>query len=151
MVLLAVPRTRALVACRLGAPDWMERQRGPPPFQTKSPVRSGPPNAWFLPRRFNTVGPAATTHVGMLAGCNAHAQALPAEPREKARSMATLHLGNVLDFGAIGWLAIDPKACTAGAIWRTRSTPIWPTWNDRSRPCRNSSPGIPRPYPGRRG
>ena len=53
--------------------------------------------------------PAAARHGGILARCARTARALLVEPREVAVLHGDLHHGNVLDFGARGWLAIDPK------------------------------------------
>ena len=72
--------------------------------------RSGPPQGLVpLARWFDALKPAAATHGGVVARCDARAQALLAEPREVRPLHGDLHHGNVLDFGARGWLAIDPK------------------------------------------
>ncbi len=58
---------------------------------------------------FRELEPAAAAHGGILARCAETARALLAEPREVGALHGDLHHDNVLDFGARGWLAIDPK------------------------------------------
>ncbi|KEQ05307.1 aminoglycoside phosphotransferase family protein [Pseudorhizobium pelagicum] len=58
---------------------------------------------------FRELDPMARTHGGILARCAEAANLLLAEPREIAVLHGDLHHDNVLDFGARGWLAIDPK------------------------------------------
>jgi streptomycin 6-kinase len=58
---------------------------------------------------FRELWPAAERHGGILARSAATARALLAEPREVGVLHGDLHHGNVLDFGARGWLAIDSK------------------------------------------
>ena len=74
-----------------------------------APRPAPPPHLVPLARWFDALGPAAATHGGVLARCDAQARALLAEPREVRPLHGDLHHGNVLDFGARGWLAIDPK------------------------------------------
>lgn len=62
-----------------------------------------------LERWFRALEPAAAAHGGILARCAASARELLAEPRDVVVLHGDLHHGNVLDFGARGWLAIDPK------------------------------------------
>ena len=62
-----------------------------------------------LSHRFHELELAAATHGGILARCAEAARGLLAEPREVGALHGDLHHGNVLDFGARGWLAIDPK------------------------------------------
>ncbi|MGI4977714.1 MAG: aminoglycoside phosphotransferase family protein [Janthinobacterium lividum] len=62
-----------------------------------------------LARWFDALGPAAATHGGVLVRCEANVRALLAEPRDVRSLHGDLHHGNVLDFAARGWLAIDPK------------------------------------------
>ena len=85
-------RILCAVAARLHAPR-------PAPPQDLVPLAH-----WF-----DALGPAATTHGGVLARCDAQARALLAEPREVCPLHGDLHHGNVLTFGKRGWLAIDPK------------------------------------------
>jgi streptomycin 6-kinase len=62
-----------------------------------------------LPHWFRELAPAAKRHGGILTRCAEVAQTLLAQPREVGVLHGDLHHGNVLDFGARGWLAIDPK------------------------------------------
>jgi len=63
-----------------------------------------PLSAWFA-----ELEPAAARHGGVLARAADTACGLLSEQRESAVLHGDLHHGNVLDFGARGWLAIDPK------------------------------------------
>ena len=85
-------RILCAVAARLHAP----RERPLPPLI--------PLVRWFEP-----LGPAASTHGGMLLRCAAAAKDLLDNPRQTAALHGDLHHGNVLDFADRGWLAIDPK------------------------------------------
>jgi len=67
------------------------------------------PDLMPLTQWFRELEPAAATHGGILARCAGVARALLAEPREVGPLHGDLHHDNVLDFGARGWLAIDPK------------------------------------------
>lgn len=58
---------------------------------------------------FASLWPFAECEGGILRQCAAVARALLAEQREIVVLHADLHHENVLDFGARGWLAIDPK------------------------------------------
>jgi streptomycin 6-kinase len=58
---------------------------------------------------FRELEPAAARHGGVLIRCAETARTLLAEPREVGVLHGDLHHDNVLDFGARGWLAIDPK------------------------------------------
>jgi streptomycin 6-kinase len=63
---------------------------------------------------FRELAPAASTHGGathggLLARCSAEADRLLADPRQIVVLHGDMHHDNVLDFGARGWLAIDPK------------------------------------------
>jgi streptomycin 6-kinase len=72
--------------------------------------RSGPlPSLIPLPQWFAELEPAASAHGGILVRCADVARTLLSEPREIGVLHGDLHHGNVLDFGARGWLAIDPK------------------------------------------
>jgi streptomycin 6-kinase len=72
--------------------------------------RGDPPDGLVpLERWFRSLAPAAASHGGVLAASNATAQALFAEPRQPCVLHGDLHHANVLDGGALGWLAIDPK------------------------------------------
>jgi streptomycin 6-kinase len=65
-----------------------------------------------LARWFRDLEPAAAAQGGILARSAAAARSLLAQPREVGVLHGDLHHGNVLDFGARGWLAIDPKRLT---------------------------------------
>jgi len=62
---------------------------------------------------FRDLAPGAVRHSnvrgGILARCASVAEELLAAPRETVVLHGDLHHNNVLDFGARGWLAIDPK------------------------------------------
>lgn len=58
---------------------------------------------------FRDLEPAAAKHGGILARSAETARALLSGPREVGALHGDLHHDNVLDFGARGWLAIDPK------------------------------------------
>lgn len=72
--------------------------------------RPGPlPPLIPLSEWFRELEPAAARQGGILARCAGAARDLLAEPREVGVLHGDLHHDNVLDFGARGWLAIDPK------------------------------------------
>jgi streptomycin 6-kinase len=71
--------------------------------------RAPPPTAVPLPVWFQALEPGAAAHGGVLLKSLAAARELLAEPREIAVLHGDMHHANVLDFGARGWLAIDPK------------------------------------------
>ncbi|CAE6859921.1 hypothetical protein R75465_07606 [Paraburkholderia aspalathi] len=62
-----------------------------------------------LPRWFQSLWPAAQQYGGWLSDSAATAQALLAAPQDPVALHGDIHHGNILDFGARGWLAIDPK------------------------------------------
>lgn len=62
-----------------------------------------------LDRWFRSLWTAAQQHGGLLAQCAGTARELLAAPRDVVILHGDIHHGNVLDFGARGWLAIDPK------------------------------------------
>jgi streptomycin 6-kinase len=71
--------------------------------------RRPPPELLPLSRWFEALSPAAGIHGGLLAQANAAARDLLATPREVMPLHGDIHHGNVLDAGARGWIAIDPK------------------------------------------
>lgn len=73
------------------------------PRRKPPPVDLVPVDIWFAP-----LGPIARTHGGVLAHAEKAAQILLATPRDVAPLHGDIHHENVLDFGARGWLAIDP-------------------------------------------
>ncbi|HYG44770.1 MAG TPA: aminoglycoside phosphotransferase family protein [Bordetella sp.] len=58
---------------------------------------------------FRDLWPAAAGQGGLLGQCARTARDLLAAPRQVGVLHGDIHHGNVLDFGARGWLAIDPK------------------------------------------
>jgi streptomycin 6-kinase len=84
------------VICAVAARLHVPRPAAPPPLT--------PLDAWF-----GDLETAALTHGGILRTSAATARALLADPREVVVLHGDLHHGNVLDFGARGWRAIDPK------------------------------------------
>jgi streptomycin 6-kinase len=58
---------------------------------------------------FRALAPAAKKYGGVLPASLAAAQVLLAAPNDERPLHGDLHHDNVLDFGARGWLAIDPK------------------------------------------
>ncbi|MBW3572537.1 MAG: hypothetical protein KY467_15655 [Gemmatimonadetes bacterium] len=74
-----------------------------------APRHRPPPALVPLDRWFGALHPAALAHGGILAHAADSARELLAEPRDPVVLHGDLHHGNVLDFGARGWLAIDPK------------------------------------------
>lgn len=85
-------RILCAVAARLHAPR-------PQPLPELIPL-----SGWFC-----ELEDTAATHGGILVRCAETARALLAEPRDIVVLHGDLHHDNVLDFGARGWLAIDPK------------------------------------------
>jgi streptomycin 6-kinase len=59
---------------------------------------------------FGDLQPAGRTHGGILAKSAATARTLLSAPQDVSVLHGDLHHGNVLDFGNLGWCAIDPKA-----------------------------------------
>jgi streptomycin 6-kinase len=74
-----------------------------------APRDGTPPGLVPLARWFQSLEPAAAAHGGLFARAAAAARELLAAPREVVVLHGDLHHANVLDFGARGWLAIDPK------------------------------------------
>ncbi|MFM0366662.1 aminoglycoside phosphotransferase family protein [Paraburkholderia sediminicola] len=74
-----------------------------------SPRNKPLPELIDLSRWFQSLWPAAQQYGGWLSDSAATAQALLAAPQDPVVLHGDIHHGNVLDFGARGWLAIDPK------------------------------------------
>ncbi len=72
-------------------------------------ARPNPPRLTPLRVWFRELEPAASTHGGLLATAWAAALALLAAPQDPVVLHGDLHHDNILDFGAQGWLAIDPQ------------------------------------------
>jgi len=83
---------------------------------------------------FRELEPAAAKHGGILVRCAETAQSLLAEPRECVALHGDLHHGNVLDFGARGWLAIDPKGLVGERSFDFANIFTNPDLDDPSRP-----------------
>lgn len=62
-----------------------------------------------LVRWFEALPAAAARHGGILRDAATTARDLLASPRDAVVLHGDIHHGNILDFGARGWLAIDPK------------------------------------------
>jgi streptomycin 6-kinase len=86
-----------LILCRAAARLHAPRRR-PPPATLKP-----------LPEWFRALEPTAAREGGVFAKSAAAARDLLASPQEVAVLHGDLHHDNVLDFGAGGWRAIDPK------------------------------------------
>ena len=73
--------------------------------------RLGPPPPSLIPLEqwFCALAPAARLHGGILRHAAAAAEELLSQPHDACALHGDVHHGNVLDFGASGWLAIDPK------------------------------------------
>ena len=67
------------------------------------------PRLRLLDDWFRDLSAVAPSRGDWLARCAASARALLADPRDPMPLHGDLHHGNVLDFGAKGWRAIDPK------------------------------------------
>jgi streptomycin 6-kinase len=83
---------------------------------------------------FRELEPAAAAHGGILIDCARSARALLADPREVGVLHGDLHHGNVLDFGARGWLAIDPKGLLGERGFDFANIFTNPDLDDPSRP-----------------
>ncbi|MFL1504950.1 aminoglycoside phosphotransferase family protein [Pseudomonas sp. O64] len=70
---------------------------------------SPPPGLVPLQTRFQSLWTAADDNGGVLRDCAAMARALLAAPQDVVVLHGDIHHDNILDFGARGWLAIDPK------------------------------------------
>ncbi len=74
-----------------------------------APRLSAPPPLVSLPHWFASLRLAAAQQGGAFSLSLASAEALLADPQEVVVLHGDMHHDNVLDFGARGWLAIDPK------------------------------------------
>jgi streptomycin 6-kinase len=102
---------RSLVAMSCGGQDdeataiicdavqVLHAERARPPLSSLVPL-----DVWF-----RELAPMAAVRGGALAEAHKAAQALLAQPREIVSLHGDVHHANILDFGAKGWLAIDPK------------------------------------------
>jgi streptomycin 6-kinase len=111
------PRTfAAMVAAGAGADDEATRILCAVAGRLHAPRRGPPPELVPLSRWFEVLAPAARSQGGLLAEADAAARDLLADPREPVVLHGDIHHGNVLDAGARGWLAIDPKG-----LWGERT------------------------------
>jgi streptomycin 6-kinase len=83
---------------------------------------------------FRELEPAAARHGGILMRCARYARALLDDQREVKVLHGDLHHGNVLDFGARGWLAIDPKGLIGERGFDFANIFTNPDLDDPSRP-----------------
>lgn len=74
-----------------------------------TPLAKSLPALVPLEHRFEALWSAAATHRGVFEQCAKTARELLDAPRDVRVLHGDIHHGNVLDFGAKGWLAIDPK------------------------------------------
>ncbi|HEY2481252.1 MAG TPA: aminoglycoside phosphotransferase family protein [Caulobacteraceae bacterium] len=103
------PRSLAAMA-RSGEDDEATRVLCRTLARLHAPRQAPPPESLVpLPVWFRALMPAAARHGGVLAAAQATAEALLANPRDVRPLHGDLHHDNVLDAGARGWLAIDPK------------------------------------------
>ncbi len=105
---IAGPRTLAAMVAA-GDDDEASRILCAVAGRLHAPRRGPPPELVTLSRWFEALAPAARSQGGLLAEADAAARALLADPRDTVVLHGDIHHGNVLDAGARGWLAIDPK------------------------------------------
>jgi streptomycin 6-kinase len=74
-----------------------------------APRNGRPPELAPLSQWFQALTPAARTHGGFFAEADSMARTLLADRRDVVVLHGDIHHANVLDGGARGWLAIDPK------------------------------------------
>ena len=102
------PRNLAAMVAA-GADDEASRILCATATRLQAPRRGPLPELVPLSRWFEALSPAAGIHGGLLAQADAAARDLLAMPREVVPLHGDIHHGNVLDAGARGWVAIDPK------------------------------------------
>jgi streptomycin 6-kinase len=74
-----------------------------------APRSASPPELVPLSRWFEALAPAARSHGGLVAEADLAARTLLGDPRDVVVLHGDVHHDNVLDAGARGWIAIDPK------------------------------------------
>jgi streptomycin 6-kinase len=138
LLLERLPATRSLAAmARDGQDDEATRilcavaealhaVRPAPPPKTLYPL-----GAWL-----RALSPAAAAHGGVLTASLQAATALLADPRDIAVLHGDLHHENVLDGGARGWLAIDPKGVLGERTYEFATTIMNPDAETAFRPGR---------------
>jgi streptomycin 6-kinase len=97
----------AMVAA--GADDEASRILCSVAARLHAPRRAPPPELAPLSRWFEALSPAAGIQGGLLAEADTAARDLLTTPCEIVPLHGDIHHGNVLDAGARGWVAIDPK------------------------------------------
>jgi streptomycin 6-kinase len=102
------PRNLAAMVAA-GADDEASRILCAVAARLQAPRRGPLPELVPLSRWFEALSPAAGIHGGLLAQADSAARDLLATPREVVTLHGDIHHGNVLDAGARGWVAIDPK------------------------------------------
>ncbi|MBO9355492.1 phosphotransferase [Bordetella petrii] len=100
--------------------------------------RPVPPPRQLLPlaRFFESLAALARREGGLMAECAAVADALLSSQREHVVLHGDAHHGNILDFGARGWLAIDPKRVTGERCYDYVNVLCNPDLATRSDPAR---------------
>jgi streptomycin 6-kinase len=99
-----------------------------------APRSKPPPELIPLAHLFGALESAAVRHGGILIRSARSAEVLLADPREVSVLHGDLHHGNVLDFGARGWLAIDPKGLLGERGFDYANIFTNPDLDDPSRP-----------------
>jgi streptomycin 6-kinase len=102
------PRSLAAMVA-IGADDEASRILCAVAARLHAPRHDSPPELVPLSRWFEALAPAARSRGGLLAEADAAARELLADPRDAVALHGDIHHGNVLDAGARGWVAIDPK------------------------------------------
>lgn len=102
------PRSLEIMA-RTGQDDEASRIICAVADQLHAPRAKVPPQLVTLERWFEALLRAGPSHGGVLQEAHDTARELLADQREISVLHGDLHHGNILDFGAKGWLAIDPK------------------------------------------
>jgi streptomycin 6-kinase len=74
-----------------------------------APRHSAAPRLVPLTDWFRALAPMASREGGILVRCAAIVRTLLSNPRDIVVLHGDIHHGNILEFGARGWLAIDPK------------------------------------------
>ena len=100
------------------------------------------PELVTLPHWFRDLAPGAVRHAGVRDGILGHCARVAGEllaaqgeiPSETVVLHGDLHHGNVLDFGARGWLAIDPKRLIGDRAFDYANIFTNPDLDDPTRP-----------------
>ncbi|WP_328803868.1 aminoglycoside phosphotransferase family protein [Paracoccus xiamenensis] len=108
LLLARAEGTRALSAMARGAEDDRASRIICETARHLHQARPNPPDLMPLSVWFRDLETAAARHGGLLAAAWATASTLLAAPRDQVVLHGDLHHDNILDFGASGWLAIDP-------------------------------------------